>query len=266
MTIENAFYTQTNQSISFYHFQKNYYSLCWAPPCLSTVSESDTDTCQTPDTRYVFHQKCRCYKLTIIFVQIANRKGNEREKRSYQNLQTREQRARSNMLRKTKMIERMSPSRESIVDGVLQRRLFLWSVEAVAGVGCIFSGTAVKLCCGGERQLYEVFSALSTILRQRMASTRIVRLGNLISFNKEKLHHLLNSIETAQTSPLVLKLTIISLKFSSIRQTPPLLTPITFCYLFFFFNFEKDSVFLHEEWIHLREFLFLSNHQASINR
>lgn len=82
------------------------------------------------------------------------------------------------MLRKAKMIERISPSRESIVDGVLQRRLFLWSVEAVAGVGCIFSGTAVKLYSGRERQLCEVFSALSTILRQQlMPSTRIVRLG-----------------------------------------------------------------------------------------
>jgi hypothetical protein len=42
----------------------------------------------------------------------------------------------------------MSPSRESIVVGVSWRRLFLWSVEAVAGVGGGLIVAAAKVGCG----------------------------------------------------------------------------------------------------------------------
>lgn len=45
------------------------------------------------------------------------------------------------------MIQRMSPSRESIVVGVPQRFL-LWSVEVMAGVGGVFPVAAVKIGCG----------------------------------------------------------------------------------------------------------------------
>jgi hypothetical protein len=52
------------------------------------------------------------------------------------------------MLRKAKIVQRMSPSRESIVVGVSWRRLFLWSVETVAGVGGVFFVAAAKVGCG----------------------------------------------------------------------------------------------------------------------
>lgn len=51
------------------------------------------------------------------------------------------------MLRKAKMVQRISPSRESIVVEV-SRSFFRWSVEVKAGVGGMLPVAAVKVGCG----------------------------------------------------------------------------------------------------------------------
>lgn len=51
------------------------------------------------------------------------------------------------MLRKAKMVQRMSPSRDRI-EVEVSRCFFLWSAEAVAGRGGVFSAGAVKIGCG----------------------------------------------------------------------------------------------------------------------
>lgn len=64
----------------------------------------------------------------------------------YQSLQTREQRTRSNMSRKAKMVVTMSGSRDSMVVGVSRRFFLIWSL--LGGEGPLFAAAvAAKLCC-----------------------------------------------------------------------------------------------------------------------